>query len=370
MIVAMGDTHLHPNAWASMPQVKWDTYNSFEQIVDYAIEHKAEMIVLPGDVFDTHPPADTVAFFLRQVDKLKAVGIGLCTIQGQHGRTRSGTPWPQISPYVTNLEGERTYCTRLTKVGFAGLDNRPPEELREELHSMVDEPDIKILFLHQMCRGLVPEIHTAWDLDPSWVPPTVELVIMGDYHQPIDCHYPREEHGGSTRFYYTGSAAMMSIDEPPEKSFLVIDEKTFKVTRVPLKTRPFKKFELRPAAPEVMTANLEAALTAASTFEPETLCVVNFDPRQPNIEEAFRARAPKVHFMFRPIAIESAGVEARDIKVSNVSLIGCLDKVVDREKEAGFHSFVLSLLQSKDPKGTLLEARKGVVDAGAKSSTP
>ncbi len=358
MIVAMGDTHLHPNAWASMPQVKYDTYSSFEQIVTYAMNNKADAVVLPGDVFDTHPPSETVAHFLMQVWRLKTAKIPLYTIQGQHGRTRSGTPWPQIDTYVVNLE-EASADTVVNGCGIYGLDNRPPEDLREALAHVPS--DIKILFLHQMCRGLVPEIHTAWDLDPSWVPPTVELVIMGDYHQPIDCHYPREEHGGSTRFYYTGSAAMMSIDEPPEKSFLVIDEKTFKVTRVPLKTRPFKKFELRPAAPEVMTANLDAALIAASTLEPETLCVVNFDPRQPNIEEAFRARAPKVHFMFRPIAIESAGVEARDIKVSNVSLIGCLDKVVDREKEAGFHSFVLSLLQSKDPKGTLLEARKGVV---------
>lgn len=354
MIVAMGDTHLHPNAWASMPQVKHDTYRSFEQIIDYCIEKKAEMLVLAGDVFDTHPPAETVAFFLRQVDRLKDANIGICTIQGQHGRTRSGVPWPQISPYVTDLEGERTYCTR-NKVGFCGLDNRPPEELKAELESLKDEPDIKILFLHQMCRGLVPEINTAWDFDITWIPDSVELVIMGDYHRPVDMEWE------GCKFYYSGSAAMMSIDEPPEKSFLVIDDKTMQVQRVPLITRPFKKFELRPAAEEVMNANLSDALTAAAELQPETLCVVNFDPRQPNIEAAFKARAPGVHFMFRPIAIESAAIEVRDVELASVSLIGCLDKVVDREQEPGFHGFVLSMLQSKDPKGTLMEARKGVV---------
>lgn len=357
----MGDTHLHPHAWSSMPQVKGDAYNAFDDIITYAVVNKASAVVLPGDVFDTHPPAETVAFYLMQVERLKIARIPLYTIQGQHGRTRSGTPWTQIDPYVINLDSASA-DTAVGGIGIYGLDNCGPEELKEHLSHVPS--GVKILFLHQMCRGFVPEMDGSWDLDPVWVPPTVELVVMGDLHKPLEIHLPREEHGGSTRFVYTGSGAMMSIDETPDKSFLVIDEKTLQYRRVPLKTRPFKKFELRPNKDmAVLQAQLDNALVEVATLAPETLCVVNFDPHLPNVEEAFRAKAPKVHFMFRPVMLDVAAIEIRDVKASNVSLIGCLDKVVNRETDAWLHSFMLQLLPARDPKGTILEARKGVVHA-------
>lgn len=358
MIVAMGDTHLHPNAWASMPKVCGDTHSAFDQIVTYAIEHRARCVVLPGDIFDTHPPAETVAFFLMQVERLRDAMINVYTIQGQHGRTRT-TPWPNIHPWVKaldNHDGQQGVLCGATAV-LGGLDNCGPEELRHELALFADDhKDVNILFLHQMCRGLVPDMDGAWDLDPDWVPHTIKLVVMGDLHKPIELQH----HG--TRFVYTGSGAMMSIDETPDKSFLVIDENNFTYQRVPLKTRPFKKFELRPNKDAAaLQATVDNALAEAATLAPETLCVVNFDPHLPNIEEAFKSKAPGVHFMFRPIALEAAGVEIRDIEASSVSLVGCLDKVVDREKDGWLHSFMLQLLPSRDPKGTVLEARKGVI---------
>lgn len=355
----MGDTHLHPNAWASMPKVCGDTYNSFQQMIHWAIDHRADEVVLPGDIFDTHPPADAVAVFIRACDQLQRANIPLFTIQGQHGRSRT-VPWPQIHSWAVNLEGYNMQSAK--GLNIRGFDNRGPEELREKLIELKDE-EVDVLFLHQMCRGFVPDMDGSWDLDPIWVPPQVRLVVMGDLHKPIEFHFPREEHGGSTRFVYTGSGAMMSIDETPDKSFLVIDEKTLSYYRVPLKTRAFKKFELRPNKDiAALQAQLDSALIEVMLLEPETLCVVNFDPHLPNVEEAFRARAPGVHFMFRPVALETAALEIRDVKASNVSLIGCLDKVVDRVQEPWLHSFMLQLLPARDPKGLILEARKGVVN--------
>lgn len=341
MFVFAGDLHLAPNAWASLPQVGGDAYRSYEQIVDYCCNTPlCHALVLGGDVFDAQPPSDAVEVFLRGLAKLKAKKIDVYAIQGQHGRSRV-LPWTSIDPYVTDLD-----CTVVrfeSGVVMAGFDNLPPVELQEKLKAL--PPDVNILVLHQMCRGTVPEIagYQNWDLDPEWVPPTVRLVLLGDFHEPW------VKVRGSTLFIYSGSICMQSISEPPEKSFLTVNN--FEVQRVPLATRPFCMLQI--LAAEQMEANLKVV----AELVPDSLCCVKFDPRIENAEALLRAANPAIHFLLRPLSISMESEVVDITKLENISLEGCLSLAVDRQTDPEFHSFVLALLKAKNPREVIEAAQ-------------
>jgi hypothetical protein len=157
-----------------------------------------------------------------------------------------------------------------------------------------------------------------------------------------------------TRFMYSGSTCMRAMNEPVEKSFLVIDKGA--VTRVPLKTRPFFSYVVLDE--KVVGKCLEEAAKAP----PDSLVRVKHDPRIVKIEERFRTANGTVHFVFRPIPVTIAGDKTFDPNsIKDASLESCLGVAVDRKQDEEFFSFMLSTLTSKKPKDTIQEFRKKIV---------
>lgn len=354
MFVFAADTHLAMNAWKSLPDVKGDSYRAFEQIIEFCVQNKAEALILGGDIFDASPGPDDVECFLRGVRKLRQAGICVWAIQGQHGRSRT-IPWTSIDPEVYWLDKSDP---RLLKGGgvVTGFDNMPGEELRKYLAAL--DPSVNIVILHQACRGSVPDVADRWDFDPDWVPPCVKLVLMGDIHEPwmtrreVKCNGLQH----ATEFYYSGSICMQSLNETSQKSFLVVDN-GFNVTRAGLKTRSFEMLTI------LAESELAKVVAHAEKLEPETLVHVRFDPRVEKVEEMFRAANERVHYAFRPISIISVGNTDIDLsKLDQVSLEGCLGKMVDRTQDEEFHSFMLAMLKSKNPKNTLQDLRAAFLE--------
>lgn len=341
MIISTGDTHIHPNAWNSLPGVRGDSYASFTQIVTHASDINAEALILAGDVFDTSPPPDAVSLFLACVQSLKDKHIPILAIQGQHGRNRI-LPWTSIDPYVINVH-EQLYELK-SGLKVYGLDNLPPEELKEKLSNL---PKTDILVLHQLCKGTVNERdgQQSWDLDPEWVPPFVKLVLLGDYHAPWEKTLVRGNN--TTRFVYCGSTCMQSINETPDKSFLSINP-DLSFTRIPLVTRPFVQHVF------LNDSQLEAALPAIQNIKPESLVYVRYNADLKAVEERLRAANPLVHFYFKLLPLEFVDVNPAEYKEgTTVSLEGCLDLIVKRDQDPSLHSFLLEMLKTKNPKETL-----------------
>lgn len=335
--VVTGDTHLHPGAWSSLPEVNGDAYRSFEQIVHHCITHKVSGLFLAGDVFDAQPPASTVAFFLKQMLALEAAGIPVWAIQGQHGRDRH-LPWTSVYPYVKHLHNQ---VVILEGISISGFDNLPPEELKTTLVGLPSS--IKLLILHQMARGAVPDIagRQTWDFDPEWCPPFVKLVLMGDYHN--GWQHDQELDGFRTHFEYTGSTCMQSINEPPEKSFIEVEviQGEMKLNRVPLQTRPFFKLTVLDASA------LEDLLSRFPQVPAGALCHVEFDPRVPDVEAKLRTTNPAVHLKLDQLSFSDTADHPPLPEALERSLLGCLDSLVKRDEEPALHSFMSGLLRSK-----------------------
>lgn len=349
-LVISGDWHLARRTWASLPAVEGDAYKSASQIFAHCLSLKERgedvNLVLAGDVFDTvSPTPDAVAFFLRGVERLEKANVAVYAIQGQHGRY-DDLPWPSVHPCVKNLAQAPVRLLPDKTCGLVGFDSSSPAVLQDKLKEL--SKDVRVLIMHQMLRGLVPDVdgHQNWDLDPEWVPAHVKHVFLGDYHKPVTV---RSNHG--SEFVYTGSINMQAVDEPQEKSFIEFDTVTGKWKRVPLKTRPFASYACREAE------RLAEILTKIGALEPDTLVLLKYDPRVPEVEKRAKEANPRAHFMLRVLPIdEPAGGVAAELP-TQVSLEGCLDVLVKRDREPKLHSFLLLLLRAENPPEAIGQLR-------------
>lgn len=367
MIVFTADLHLFPCAWASMPKVWGDTYNSFNQIIDYCVANKPQALVLGGDIFDAHPDPFTVRTFLTGVTKLCNMGIPVLAVQGQHARDRN-LSWTNVIDCVVELGTIPSY-----KVGpyvIGGIDNKTPVDLEEALKKL--DPAVNLLVLHQAAKGALGERdgQQCWNFDPEWVPDHVRLVLMGDIHSTWETH-KKSKLGRIIPMAYSGSIAMQSIDESPNKSFMVV-KPDFTYERIPLSTRPFLALKLlyiseleekEPAKQKAANDNLVANAAAELKKLPDdALVVIRYDPRIENVEATLSTANPKIHLMFRLMAADAV-INPTQEDFRATTLKECLDKVVDRTTDAVFHSFILDLLQTNNVPETLGRYREKALEA-------
>lgn len=357
-LVFAADLHLAANTWKRLPSVCGDSYRAFEQIVSYCADHKDRVaaLVLGGDIFDSKPDSSDVSCFLKGVRLLTKLGIRICAIQGQHGRNRE-LPWTSIDPYVLWLHGTTFELPGPTVI--AGVDNMPPDELQARIKAL--DPAVDILVLHQKCKGCLPDIgdQVSWDFDPDWLPEHVKLVLLGDVHKLWDTVMVRN--ALKIPCVYSGSTCMQSIDEAPNKSFLVVQlDKTFTWRREGLTTRPFASFVIH-EEPEFLNA-----LEPIAKLAPETLVLVRHSSLIADVAPRLNSVNNKVHYMLRLLPLDSTAstsIEPSDDEaIEQVTLRSCLNSAVDPFKEPKLNGLIAGLLESRDPVGTLAEMKKKVID--------
>ena len=373
MFISASDTHLSETIYVGLPQMRGDSYRSFAQICDHAVATQATALVLAGDVFDGQPSPLDVECFLHNLGNLKRAKIKVYAIQGQHGHDEK-LPWTSIDRYVIDLNNKVFEIE--PGVFCAGFDTLPPNELQHELSKL--DPKVNLLVLHQMARYVFGERdgEQAWNFDPQWVPNTVKLVLLGDYHNPIQLTRGARD---KCPMLYHGSTCMQSIDEDPAKSFLEVKfersmplldkpdagQEKFIWKQILLQTRPFQSHT-------IMTADaLSAASSCVEKAEPDSLVHIKYDPRVGTVESDLRKANDRCHFLFRLLPIKDV-VDMPSIEnLKDISLETCLAAAVDPATDPEFYSFVLVLLQSKKPKETLealkakyLEVKHEPVQAG------
>ena len=86
----MADTHLGYSAYRKltkegMNQREIDIYNSFKQIIDYAVKSKPDLILHAGDLFDSVRPTNrAITIALEQIIRLSKEKIPFIVISGNH----------------------------------------------------------------------------------------------------------------------------------------------------------------------------------------------------------------------------------------------------------------------------------------------
>lgn len=354
MFISASDTHLSETIYVGLPQMRGDSYRSLDQICAHTVASKASALILAGDVFDSQPSPLDVECFLHNLSTLKQARIKVYAIQGQHGHDEK-LPWTSIDRYVIDLDHKVFELE--PGVFCAGFDTLPPDELQHELAKL--DPKANLLVLHQMAKGIFGQEkdgEQAWNFDPQWVPDTVKLVLLGDYHNK--CQLSRYA-VGKAPMYYHGSTCMQSIDETPEKVFFEVRyqapmpligpnpaDNSFLVKTVPLQTRPYHNFLV------MSDDTYSAARSGIEKAEPDSLVHVKYDPRIGAVEEGCRKANDRCHFLFRLLPIKDV-CEVSIENLKGISLETCLAAAVDPQQDPEFYGFVLSLLKSKKPKETL-----------------
>jgi len=89
-ILHIADTHLGYSAYRKatergINQRELDTYAAFEQLIDYAVKTKPELIIHAGDLFDSVRPNNrSITFALKQLLRLSKEKIPIVIIAGNH----------------------------------------------------------------------------------------------------------------------------------------------------------------------------------------------------------------------------------------------------------------------------------------------
>jgi hypothetical protein len=354
LYVVSSDNHLMPHTWAKYPELKHDSYFSFQQIIAYAIKSDLD-IILAGDVLDKRQQdPETIGFLFDQLFLLEKAGHELLYIQGQHELSRN-RPW-------LDCFGNTIYIHR-NSVGndlIYGIDFTPADKLQAELDKIPSKT--KVLVAHQVWKEHCGK-HCTPEASFSDVP-HVSTIITGDFHR----HMVTEQKGKAGQKLTVaspGSTFMRAIDEESSKFFFVMnDDLTF--TSIAIITRPI--FRKRIGTVDFIEefikeftafyAKIDHSLPAS-----KPICYVEYFDSVPNAAVRIQSFVDNKAFMFlRPLSTTTPDrVSDELIEVDEQTASGLesyLSRCVDQDDPT--YKTTLRLLRSNDIKG---ELKKLVIEA-------
>lgn len=210
-IVATADNHLG-RYYARMPvrtldERRYRLRRAFGQVINYAIENHAHLLVLAGDVFDTPNPRNPDRIYLaRRLRDLERAGVRVVAIGGNHDTPRSATEEggylplavyaeldaltffdqllpdnPVVRPTTFEVEG-----LQVAIGGFTPNVNLSPEH--DPLESITFDgqgADVRILVIHAPIEGTVYPDDNIAIVHRHAVEclKEVDLVIAGNAHR-------------------------------------------------------------------------------------------------------------------------------------------------------------------------------------------
>lgn len=352
-LVFMGDLHLQPRIWKHKP-LHGDAYYSWLQILDFCVEHQANLILL-GDVLDTQKPdSGTVKELLDGLKKVRDAGGTIAAIQGQHDI--SEPPW-------VSLGGKDHSVVRLTLgnvltiqgLRIAGLDYTPAPQLESALESITH---CDILCMHQLlqevCAGGEGDI-TLDRLSSIASSYGISMVAMGDYHESAVLM-------DNPLVFYTGSSCIQSIREHPEKFFMYWDIQKLRLIPIPLITRRIVKLHIN------SEEELERVLS--TLYRPEldtalrTLVYIKYPPTLSTVHEQLVSKCKEYGYVLWEdlLSISSAAAgqnvpeDADDLEDADLEdMDDYLSRWVPVNSTA--YSYIRSILDSDDPRKEISDRR-------------
>jgi len=215
-IIHTADHHLDYRQYG-FAQREQDFIHAFSRVIHRAVDLKADLIIIAGDLFDIPKPA---AFVVQQVCEAVAYakenGVEVAGIDGNHDVTEGD--WLRVCG-IQDLSEHAAYLFKTVRIG--ALPYRRPTVFKEQLKKMADEgTQLDVFVMHQavaeMADWVAQEI-TLMEIAPWLNQMGVKYVAMGDIH-----NYKEMEFAG-IRFVYAGSTEVCAIDEQRNKSFSVVE---------------------------------------------------------------------------------------------------------------------------------------------------
>jgi hypothetical protein len=240
LFVFAADLHLEDGAWSTRPGIYGDSYYSFEQIVDYCIEHDLPMI-MGGDVLEKKSnSARPIAKLCEGLSRMQHRGVPVYYIQGNHEYDRNA-PWLSVHPWPIYMH-EKSFDIRGVKV--CGFDWLPRGDIQEAFTRLPTNTDI--LITHQVWKDFMGNIGRS-ECELTDVH-HVQTVLAGDFHVTKTAESTNAQ-GKPIKMLSPGSTCMQDMGESPEKFFFVIGRAPttgeIVFTPIQLRTRKFLNYVVK-----------------------------------------------------------------------------------------------------------------------------
>jgi hypothetical protein len=241
LFVFTADLHLEDGAWSTRPGIYGDSYYSFNQIIDYCIQHRLPLI-LGGDVLEKKSnSARPIAQLCNGLSRMQAENLDVFYIQGNHEYDRNA-PWLSVHKWPRHIHKQ---SVTINGARVYGLDWLPRGEIQAAFQEV--PPDTDILIVHQVWKDFMGNVgRTECELTDVH---HVQTVLAGDFHVTKTVESVNAQ-GQPIRMLSPGSICMQDCGEDPSKFFFVIGQRTdgisdFEFAPVPLKTRRFLDYTVR-----------------------------------------------------------------------------------------------------------------------------
>lgn len=363
LFVFCADLHLVDGAWTSRPAIYGDAYYSFDQIVDYCIEHKLPLI-MGGDILEKKQNlARPIAKLCAGLSRMQAAEVRVYYIQGNHEYDRNA-PWLSVHEWPVHMHKASVFFNNVT---VRGLDWLPRGEIQEAFKQVPVDTDI--LITHQVWKDLMgnvgrPECEL---IDVHHV----QTVIAGDFHITKIVESTNAQ-GQPIKMLSPGSTCMQDIGEAPDKSFFVVGNipttKEIIFTQLPLKTRKFLSYTVKDQETlDKLCAGefVRNIQTAATSLLPEEiskpLVRVKFDKRLPDAHlRITTAVGEAAHLFCDAIVDKTRGEEETNRAVTKNDLVLTLEELL---REAPESLQVAMMLLNADTPAAELEKHFAVFQA-------
>ncbi len=241
--IAISDVHL---GWKlfNLPELAQDLKDNLVQAFDIALKKRVDYVFIVGDLYDNNRPApDLINFVAEQVARLKANGILVAGIAGDHDKPINESTWVKLSGIVPINQIGHEF------VGYDYCDNS--QDNIDKLSVLDTKEHTEWIFLH----GQVPELFGFTEdkkkldiksLDLINTYPSLKGVILGDIHSPIEglITDPSMKRKDESWIGYCGSLGIVRTDEIGTKEGLLYFDGE-KLTRLPFKLdREFIRFNI------------------------------------------------------------------------------------------------------------------------------
>lgn len=199
--IHMADMHLGYRQY-DLEERFLDFGHTFKQVVEYAIAHKVEFVLISGDLFDKRSiNAPTYIQAVHVLSLLKEAGIPCIAIEGNHDRRflKDGMSWLDSLEWEGLLKVIKNYDgslmggfvdvgkIRIFGLGFAGsMTSAAIPQIKEDIISINarSPPEKTILMLHagvqgKMKYGVIGEVSYE---DLCQLKDVVDYMALGHYH--------------------------------------------------------------------------------------------------------------------------------------------------------------------------------------------
>lgn len=206
--IHLSDTHLGYQH-LGLEERKQDFFDSFNYVIDYAIEHNVDFIIHTGDFFHTSRPSnETIIEAISLLKKLKDKNIPIYVIPGNHDRgsgVRDKTALDILKEFgIYQLERDFATFEDINIFGIKYIQRSilktfDMKSILEQLYESATKKEFNILMLHM---EFYPFFNTDLLLE-NILPEGFDYVGIGHYHQaqqPFNINGSKVVYSGSTEY--------------------------------------------------------------------------------------------------------------------------------------------------------------------------